>query len=86
MAWTMTGLVYTLEFAKLGDNAETLTVVCIFVSLGFAVALTQLFHAVEFHTALAAGLLVFAGLAILLTCHRLSVGLYDKRFSGGVSP
>ena len=80
MMWTMTGLVYTLEFTRLGENAETLTVVCIFVSLGFAVGLTQLFHAVDFHQALTAGLLVLAGLAVLLICRRLSAGLYDKRY------
>ena len=78
--WTMTSLLYTFQFTKFGkhNGGQTLMLVCIFVSLGFAVALTRIGHAIGLPAILIVTLLMLVGLLMFLIGWAITKRLYEK--------
>ncbi|MCL2203283.1 MAG: hypothetical protein FWB88_05035 [Defluviitaleaceae bacterium] len=75
IAWGMIGLVYSLQFTKLGEISEgaILFAIGFFVPFGVVVAIQQIFHALELSLAFIAGVPALVGILVLVVSRPVAV-------------
>jgi len=80
IVWAMIGIVYSLQFTKLGDISEgaILFAIGFFVPFGVVVAIQRAFHAIELPLIFIAGVPALVGLIVFMVSRPIAVSLQEK--------